>query len=854
MSNVFRPQKDPRPEMEEALDKAIALSTGERHYSVTGGQLLYEQHRRYRYLFTLVKGHWDLPDGTDLRLSSADLVNPLPVELSGTKEDTITITVKRRLTESTLASAQLVVDRADLLRKLKEAFLREATTAQLGLKLFGVLDCPDDEAASHLVDTIQDAFVPDEAQRRALRRALASALLVILGPPGTGKTNVLAATALLHATLFGSRVLIVSHTNVSLDNAVICLAQFLRACGLGQWLDEQRLIRFGNPHLAKLEEEEYRTVTLPRIATDHVASHREEITLLEHRRTALLKQLAESREELPEQVQAWQQRSAELVRKCKRAERALADLEAEEQARLAPILEQLTPRLEQRAKEEQAMNDARTDWEKADRQLQPLQTSYQEQWTRYQTAYRKLEHLRKYPPLIRLVIRLWTGEQEKELEETVQTLATQLHELAVQIRELQQEQRRAIDAYLQARQRRDALAQTIAYWERARDARPIHAVEQQDTLTKQLSHLMQELAAGNPRIAEIERDIVSWEQEVASLEETLARLDQQVANLKREAERQAVEGAQIVAATLTALYLHPVLLAQEWDVVLVDEASMAPPPAVKVAADCARHHLIIVGDPQQLAPICTFKDDQVRRWLGLDVFAHGGYTLEEAEQGTHHCVLLRYQSRMHSDICDLVRWPVYQGRLKDRNPLAPRHAFQPEPEHAVVLYDTGNVKRARAYQPDNGRSRYNEYHAELDLILAEQVLSSIPVDERYAEYIGIVTPYTAQRECIKERMQGKDLEIYCRVGTVHAFQGMEFRVVIFDVVEAPDLRIARFLREGWGSDAMRLLNVAVTRARDKLLIVANLPHIRKQPASSMLRQMMLLAAQKRQIPAEILLP
>jgi len=409
---------------------------------------------------------------------------------------------------------------------------------------------------------------------------------------------------------------------------------------------------------------------------------------------------------------------------------------------------------------------------------------------------------------------------EKDLEDTVQTLATQLHGLAVQIRELQQVQRQAVDAYQQARHRND---------------------------------LMQELAAGNPRIAEIERDIVSWEQEVASLEETLARLDQQVANLKREAERQAVEGAQIVAATLTALYLNRVLLAQEWDVVLVDEASMAPPPAVKVAADCARHHLIIVGDPQQLAPICTFKDDQVRRWLGLDVFSHGGYTLEEAEQGTHHCVLLRYQSRMHSDICDLVRWPVYQGRLKDRNPLAPRRAFQPEPEHAVVLYDTGNVKRARAYQPDNGRSRYNEYHAELDLILAEQVLSGVPVDERYAEYIGIVTPYTAQRECIKERMQGKDLEIYCRVGTVHAFQGMEFRVVIFDVVEAPDLRIAPFLREGWGSDAMRLLNVAVTRTRDKLLIVANLPHIHKQPASSMLRQIMLLAVQKRHIPAEALL-
>jgi K+/H+ antiporter YhaU regulatory subunit KhtT len=853
MSNVFRPRKDPQQEMEEALDKAIALSAGKRHYNVTGGQWLYEQHRRYRYTFTLVEGAWDLPDSTDLQLSSADLINPLPVELSGTKDDTVTITVTQRLTESTLTSAQLMVDRSFLLRRLKEAFRRKATTAQLGLKLFGVLDSPDNEAASHLVDTIQNAFIPDESQRQALLRALASPLLVIQGPPGTGKTNVLAATALLHAILFGYRVLIVSHTNVSLDNAVICLTQFFRACGLEQWLNEQRLVRFKNPHLAKLEEEEYRTITLPLIVTDRVTSHREEMERVEQRRAIILKQLAEYREELPEQVQMWQQQVVALQRKCKQAERTLADLEVEERARLAPIMEQLIPRLDQRAKEEQTMKDASANWEEAARQLQPSQLSYQEQWTRYETINRKLEHLRKYPLVIRLAIQAWTGEQEKNLEVGIQTLTVQLHDLAEQIRELQQTQVQANDTYQQAERRRDILAPPITYWEREREARPAHAVEQQSTLTRQLSDLTQELAAGNPRIAEIERAIDSREQEVASLEETLALLDQQIADLKRETERQVVEEAQIVAATLTALYLNPVLLAQEWDVVLVDEASMASPLAVKVAADRAKNHLIIVGDPQQLAPVCPFKDDLVRRWLGLDVFAHGGYTLEEAEQGTHHCVLLRYQSRMHSNICDLVRGPVYQGRLKDRDPQAPRRAFQPEPEHAVVLYDTGNVKRAQAHHPDGGRSRYNEYHAELDLTLAEQVLSGVPVDERYAEYIGIVTPYTAQRECIKERMQGKDLGIYCRVGTVHAFQGMEFRVVIFDVVEAPGLRIAPFLREGWGSDAMRLLNVAVTRARDKLLIVAHLPHIRKQPVSSMLRQMMMMAAQKRQIPAETLL-
>jgi AAA domain len=852
MSKAFRPREDPRPEMEKALDRAIELSVGSRRYRVTAGRLLYEQHRRYRYTFTLVEGSWDLTDGTDLQLSGADLAKPLPVELSSTKDDTVTIIVRQRLTEHTLANAQLAVERAFLLRRLKEALLREATKAQLGLKLFGVLDCPDGEAEEYLIEKVKDVFPADEAQQLALRRALYSALLVILGSPGTGKTDVLAAIALLHATLFGHRVLIVSHTNIAIDNAIVRLANFFRQCGLERWLDQQRLIRFGDPHLAVLEEDAYRTITMPLIVADRVAQSRDEIAHLEQRRATLLKQLTDHRDELPEQVQAWQQRAAAFQRKRKKAEHALASLEAEEQARLTPIMAQLTPRLEQRAREEEIMEDSRADWEEADHQLRAVQHSYQERRTPYTTAHEKLERLRKQWWFVRLVRQAWTGEWEKELKVTVQTLAGPLHRLAQQMAALQRNQARAAEAYHQAKQRRDTLAPAIAYWERERDARPAHAVEQHAALTGQISDLTKELDAGNPRIAEIERDIASWEKEVTQLEETLAHLDQHIAEAKREAAQQVVEEAQIVGATLTALYLNPHLLNQEWDVVVIDEASMAPPPAVKVAANRARQHLIIVGDPHQLAPVCKFKDDLVRRWLGRDVFFHGRYTLDEARQGTHHCVLLPYQSRMHTDICDLVRWPVYKGLLKDRNPLAPRPPFQPEPSHAVVLYDTGNSGLARAKQPKSGQSRYNEYHAEIDLILAQQVLAGIPESERYAEYIGIVTPYAAQRDHLRERIQGMDLEIYCRIGTVHAFQGLEFNALIFDLVESPGLSIAPFLRGGWGSESMRLLNVAVTRARHKLLIVANLRHIRKEPSWSLLPQIMTQAAQKQCISSEAL--
>jgi len=361
--------------------------------------------------------------------------------------------------------------------------------------------------------------------------------------------------------------------------------------------------------------------------------------------------------------------------------------------------------------------------------------------------------------------------------------------------------------------------------------------EEKEAMMQEITDLDRELQAGNPRIADLGQAILKGTQERALIEDALARLDQQVIDAKREVARKVIEAAQIVGATLTGLYMNPTLLNQEWDVVIVDEGSMAPPPAVLVAANLARAHLIVVGDPLQLAPVCKIKDpniprwqpdrDSVQRWLGRDIFHHGGYTLEQADSATHHSVLLPYQGRMDSAICDLIRGPVYKGRLKDRDPQRPRPTFEPEPESPVVLYDTSGVKRARAEQPASKSSRFNRYHAELSVHLAQLVLADFPERERRPECIGIVTPYAAHREVLKELVRGTELETYARIGTVHAFQGLEFDALIFDLVESPGLAIAPFLKYGWGSEAMRLMNVAVTRARHKLLIVANMDYIRK---------------------------
>lgn len=114
------------------------------------------------------------------------------------------------------------------------------------------------------------------------------------------------------------------------------------------------------------------------------------------------------------------------------------------------------------------------------------------------------------------------------------------------------------------------------------------------------------------------------------------------------------------------------------------------------------------------------------------------------------------------------------------------------------------------------------------MALARQILASVPEMKQKAERcIGIVTPYRPQAQLLQKLIRDEGLQNWVQAGTVHRFQGLEFDAVIFDTVESPGLAPGEFISGSQGSDSMRLINVAVTRPKQKLYIVANLPHLRQ---------------------------
>ena len=348
-----------------------------------------------------------------------------------------------------------------------------------------------------------------------------------------------------------------------------------------------------------------------------------------------------------------------------------------------------------------------------------------------------------------------------------------------------------------------------------------------------------ELRDGESEISSIKQRIEQIRFHRMRIRESLQKIEQE----SRLVKEQVAANAYLIAATLTSVYTSLYLKGRYFDCVIIDEASIAALPMILVAAARATEHVIIIGDPLQLAPIPGLNNERkypkAKEWFGTDLFSYLGITLEQAERGEKQTVFLSKQSRMDPDIARPVSEYIYQGLLKNRErPGYTRRALEPLPEKAWLVVDTSDEPTCQFKRPANKRSKYNEYHVRCDLQIVKRLLDSMPDATNASHpYISIITPYAPQERKIRAALFERGWDRWVRVGTIHAYQGREFEAVIVDFVEAPPEDknekpiIPRFTSDVWGhkgiaTQATRLINVAHSRAREKLIYVANVQYHR----------------------------
>lgn len=270
-----------------------------------------------------------------------------------------------------------------------------------------------------------------------------------------------------------------------------------------------------------------------------------------------------------------------------------------------------------------------------------------------------------------------------------------------------------------------------------------------------------------------------------------------------------------------------------FDTVIIDEAGKANLAEATVPMRLGKKY-ILVGDQRQLPPymdreeIKDFIENSDNQNLEQkEVESAISYSLfedflqdENFPQG--NTVLLNYQYRMNPEIGDYISELFYDGKLLHGRGTEKQRCVLDGYSNAVTFIDTStkamNNQRNIAYEQGSAQEGWYNSH-EIDIIL-DNILPklSLMVANDPTLTVGFITPYRRQRHFLLNKL--KDTYFKGCVYTIDSIQGTEFDVVVLSLVRAFDTR--RKNRTVGFLDDMRRLNVALSRAKKKLIVLGNL--------------------------------
>lgn len=323
-------------------------------------------------------------------------------------------------------------------------------------------------------------------------------------------------------------------------------------------------------------------------------------------------------------------------------------------------------------------------------------------------------------------------------------------------------------------------------------------------------------------ISLLRKQIRELESKIAEAREPVlkAKYQKDIAEKQKEIKKAIIEPlfyAKAVFTTATQVCLSEEFREINFDVVIVDEASMMSIPMIIYLSSVAKEKFIISGDYRQLQPIAIAKTLFASKWLHRDVFELAGIS----NGGTHPLLsLLNVQHRMTEDICDIINQAFYFNKLvtniKDENRYGAN--YPPQPGKPVIFVSV-TVEEGNNTQRTDNHSRYNLETSDMVIKLIEKIVRRPGKAE-----IGVITPYAAQAQRIKKMISEKSKNDVnpkfkeIKVGTVHSFQGDESDIIIFDLVDNSVVGPGKLFK---GKEGERLFNVAISRAKGKLIVVGD---------------------------------
>ncbi|MEW2163718.1 AAA domain-containing protein [Streptomyces sp. NPDC007084] len=629
----------------------------------------------------------------------------------------------------------------------------------------------------------------DPEQLQAFRAALTTQdLLVVLGPPGTGKTRTIteiAHTAATAPTAESGRVLVTSHTNRAVDNVLARLPPDLVVIRVG---DESKVHADVKPLLLEEQSE----------------GLSEEIRHAMAQRTRAYQEASAVKpwtDELETRVQraggdAEEARAADL-----RLRAAIRAATAPAQERLAVLRseeQELRSHLAERTERAERLR------EKAESARRRSNALFTGRLHRARARRREREHAAE------------TAEIEK-LNASVEGTLRQSEAVSAEADHAAREDPAVIAARAACRSAQDDLAKSVQFAYEAADTavQALRAVVPGAAFPERLLDPAEAATA----LRALHGQLTDWVPVLGRREQLTnqwrAAIGQDPALLVPE----LVRYAHVVGATCIGAASRPELTGVEFDLGIIDEAGQIGVADTLVPLTRVRRG-VLVGDDRQLPP---FRDPDVDEWareIGdpelVRLMSQSALERLRAGLPASHVVQLTRQRRMPAEIADFISAAFYRGELLTEKDHTHRDPLFTSP---LAFVDTAalpeRVRREAGRGRTEGRGQKGPYNPCEARLLAR--LAAF-YHGRGAEWMVIV-PYLAQRLEVVRHLTpliGDSRLADASVGSVDSYQGGERDVVLYGFTRSnPEGRIG-FLKE------LRRANVAFTRAKSQLVLTGDL--------------------------------
>jgi len=841
---------------------------------IANGRRIAQVGSAYQYVFD-IENVLNLPGDVP-----GDLYVPerAPLEVTVISVDGMAITLSIPMDLGAfVATARLQSNLAHLMRRLIERIENLADTPNpAGDRVLGVLPVSGEAVPIDSIEVKPNTLPPNTEQLKAIASSLGRDTTFIWGPPGTGKSRTIGS---IGEQLYrrGRSVLLVSHTNNAVDQALLYIGDAVDPAEL----EQGQVLRVG-------DTKDPRLIHRPELlASTHASRRSEELT---ERRDGIESELKAATTEVKQlgrkiDVCEWVDEAREDLNRMQRDRAILTQLECELDGVRAEIRQledhsvywetaaMAAAQAQRRVHEHHSL-----DAELVERRGSVVSTQAERDKNAKQLTESEalLSETASVGWLVRRWRRLPSPDEQQQVVENAH-FASEAHEVELEretrsLEELESKQGKLasiIDAFCheysgdpeEVLSRADNYDRRIAT-QQSRFKRLFPQCSRQrqgltDLLIVRLTvvrewgltsekigspetmleaiheaheRAVEEVAAYNLDELKNERRLLNGR--IQELGAELAEIDEAL----RRVEQLVIADATVVATTLTRAYLRDAIQSRRFDTIILDEASMAPIPALWIAASLADANAIVVGDFKQLPPIVLSEHKLAQKWLGRDIFAEAGL-LPLPDPPPPFFIALKRQYRMHPSVSAIPNALIYNNLLEDDRVTSDDGRLDDwynrdwGYDHPVLLVDTGPVGAWVTSVARGARSsRLNFLSATICIDIARQLLrDGRPDMPAWGDrHILVVCPYRPHAQLLELLLREECLKDEVGAGTAHSFQGSEADVVILDLVnDEPHWKVAMFV-PGYDGATKRLLNVALTRARRRLIVVGDFDYIAKQ--------------------------